>query len=198
MLLLSAAPVAAQQTPPPADAAPPEADAEEEADVEEVVVIGRRERGAVAGVGDRTGGEGVRDGQAGGAQAGGDDADRVGAQLGPRNVEQRPDDGSGSWPHAGETRRPGAPNQPQQERLRLVLETVADGDRRGLERGRRPGQKRVARDAGLVGIWIDRPGGRRHVISDAEIAAADVTTIASPDELPALLGISVGTPATRA
>lgn len=56
----------------------------------------------------------------------------------------------------------------------------------------------AARDAGLVGVWIDRPGGRRHAISDAEIAAADVTTIASLAELPALLGISDARRATRA
>jgi len=58
----------------------------------------------------------------------------------------------------------------------------------------------AAGDAGLVGIWIDRPGGRRHAISDAEIAEADVTTIASLDELPGVLGleVSAGKPATRA
>jgi len=47
----------------------------------------------------------------------------------------------------------------------------------------------AARDAGLVGIWLDRPDGRRHAISDATIAAADVTTITSLHELPALLGL---------
>ena len=46
----------------------------------------------------------------------------------------------------------------------------------------------AARDAGLVGIWLDRPNGRRHAISDATIAAADVATITSLRELPALLG----------
>lgn len=47
----------------------------------------------------------------------------------------------------------------------------------------------AARAAGLLGIWIDRPGGRRLPISDAEISAAHVTTIHSLDELPSALGL---------
>ena len=34
----------------------------------------------------------------------------------------------------------------------------------------------AARAAGLLGIWVDRPGGRRLPLTDAEIAAADVVT----------------------
>ena len=45
-----------------------------------------------------------------------------------------------------------------------------------------------ARAAGLVGIWLDRPGARRHPVDEA--ALADVPTIRSLDELPALLGIT--------
>lgn len=42
--------------------------------------------------------------------------------------------------------------------------------------------------AGLVGIWLDRPGGRRVELTDAEIAAAaDIPTIATLAALPALL-----------
>ncbi len=47
----------------------------------------------------------------------------------------------------------------------------------------------AAGQAGLLGIWIDRPGTRRLPLTDAEIAAADVTTIHSFDELPAVLGL---------
>lgn len=47
----------------------------------------------------------------------------------------------------------------------------------------------AARAAGLLGIWIDRPGTRRLPLTDAEIAAADVRTIHSLDELPAALDL---------
>lgn len=47
----------------------------------------------------------------------------------------------------------------------------------------------AARAAGLLGIWIDRPGTRRLPLTDAEIAAADVTTIHSLDELPSALDL---------
>ncbi|MEN0129240.1 MAG: HAD family hydrolase [Brevundimonas sp.] len=47
----------------------------------------------------------------------------------------------------------------------------------------------AARAAGLVGVWLDRPNGRRHPISDATVAAADIATITSLRDLPALLGI---------
>lgn len=47
----------------------------------------------------------------------------------------------------------------------------------------------AAREAGLVGVWLDRPGGRRHPISDEQITAADVRTIRSLADLPALLGL---------
>jgi putative hydrolase of the HAD superfamily len=45
----------------------------------------------------------------------------------------------------------------------------------------------AARRAGLLGIWVDRPGARRLPLTDAEIAAADVVTIESLDQLPAVL-----------
>ncbi|WP_370502926.1 HAD hydrolase-like protein [Cellulomonas sp. ICMP 17802] len=47
----------------------------------------------------------------------------------------------------------------------------------------------AARAAGLVGVWLDRPGGRRIPIGDDEIAAADVLVVRSLDELPAVLGL---------
>ena len=50
----------------------------------------------------------------------------------------------------------------------------------------------AARQAGLVGVWLDRPGPRRVVVDDAEVAAARATgvhVIASLDELPAALGV---------
>ena len=47
----------------------------------------------------------------------------------------------------------------------------------------------AARAAGLLGIWVDRPGGRRLPATDAEIAAADVVVIDSLDQLPETLGL---------
>jgi putative hydrolase of the HAD superfamily len=48
---------------------------------------------------------------------------------------------------------------------------------------------RAASDAGLVGIWLDRPGARRLPVSAAAIEAAGVHVISSLDELPGLLGV---------
>ena len=47
---------------------------------------------------------------------------------------------------------------------------------------------RGASEAGLHGVWLDRPGPRRIELSAEEIADAGVTVIASLAELPALLG----------
>jgi len=47
----------------------------------------------------------------------------------------------------------------------------------------------AARAAGLVGVWLDRPGARRVPVSDEQIAAADVLVIASLDQLPVALGL---------
>lgn len=47
----------------------------------------------------------------------------------------------------------------------------------------------AAREADLVGVWLDRPGPRRVPVSDAEVAAAGVDVICSLDELPAVLGL---------
>lgn len=47
----------------------------------------------------------------------------------------------------------------------------------------------AAREAGLLGIWVDRPGGRRLALTDAEIVAADVVGIESLDQLPGVLGL---------
>ena len=46
-----------------------------------------------------------------------------------------------------------------------------------------------ARQAGLRGVWVDRPGGRRTPVSEEDIAAAEVLVIHSLAELPAALGL---------
>lgn len=48
----------------------------------------------------------------------------------------------------------------------------------------------ASREAGLLGVWVDRPGGRRHPISEEQIAAADVVRIESLDELPGVLRLA--------
>lgn len=48
----------------------------------------------------------------------------------------------------------------------------------------------AAAAAGLVGIWLDRPGGRRVDVLEHEVAAAGVPVITTLAELPALLGLS--------
>ena len=44
----------------------------------------------------------------------------------------------------------------------------------------------AARDAGLVGVWLDRPGARRRPVDEATLDG--VTVIRSLTELPAALG----------
>ena len=51
---------------------------------------------------------------------------------------------------------------------------------------------RAAVEAGLLGVWIDRPGGRRVAIPDEDVVAArhaGVRVIASLTALPGLLGL---------
>jgi putative hydrolase of the HAD superfamily len=51
---------------------------------------------------------------------------------------------------------------------------------------------RAAAEVGLVGVWVDRPGTRRHAIDETDVAAAreaGVQVIASLTELPGLLGL---------
>ena len=51
---------------------------------------------------------------------------------------------------------------------------------------------RAAVEAGLVGVWVDRPGARRHEIPERDVAAAreaGVLVVASLDEVPQLLGL---------
>ena len=45
----------------------------------------------------------------------------------------------------------------------------------------------AARDAGLVGVWLDRPGARRRPVDEADVTGVHV--IRSLDELPSLLGL---------
>jgi len=45
----------------------------------------------------------------------------------------------------------------------------------------------AARGAGLLGVWLDRPGPRRVPVTDAEVAAAGVVVIRSLADLPAAL-----------
>lgn len=47
----------------------------------------------------------------------------------------------------------------------------------------------AARDAGLAGVWLDRPGPRRVPVAPAEVAAARVAVIHHLDELPAVLAL---------
>ena len=114
----------------------------------------------------------------------------VGAQLGARDLEQRPDDDAGARPDPGQTGRPRTANQPQQEGFRLILETVADGDGPGVERCGRVVQKAVARGARRV---LDRaPALPRHA---AHVAAPDDDRQAERSrQLPAeeLVGVRLG------
>jgi putative hydrolase of the HAD superfamily len=48
----------------------------------------------------------------------------------------------------------------------------------------------AAASAGLVGIWLDRPGGRRVEVTDDELAEARVPVIHTLSELPPLLGLA--------
>ncbi|MCL2090727.1 MAG: HAD family hydrolase [Micrococcales bacterium] len=45
----------------------------------------------------------------------------------------------------------------------------------------------AARAAGLVAVWLDRPGGRRVPVPDADIAAADVAVVHTLADLPAVV-----------
>jgi putative hydrolase of the HAD superfamily len=47
----------------------------------------------------------------------------------------------------------------------------------------------AARDAGLVGVWIDRPGGRRNAVPDAHENAPGVAVVRSLAELADVLGV---------
>ena len=48
----------------------------------------------------------------------------------------------------------------------------------------------AAAAAGLVGVWLDRPGGRRVAVHEHEVAAAGVPVITTLAELPGLLGLA--------
>ena len=47
----------------------------------------------------------------------------------------------------------------------------------------------AAREAGLVGVWVDRPGTRRLPLTDDQVAAAGVQVVTTLDDLPAALGL---------
>ena len=47
----------------------------------------------------------------------------------------------------------------------------------------------AARAAGLIGVWLDRPGPRRVPVSDEEIAASGVVVLHGLADLPAALGL---------
>ena len=80
------------------------------------------------------------------------------AQIGARDVEERPDHAARARQDAGEAARTGAAQQPQQERFGLVVEAVADRDRVGREPIGRLLEKRVAKRARRV---FDRPTAAR-------------------------------------
>ena len=51
---------------------------------------------------------------------------------------------------------------------------------------------RAAVEVGLVGVWVDRPGGRRHEIPEVDVVAAreaGVRVVASLSEVPGALGV---------
>ncbi|WP_163275142.1 HAD family hydrolase [Cellulomonas iranensis] len=48
----------------------------------------------------------------------------------------------------------------------------------------------AARAAGLVGVWLDRPGPRRVPVTEADVAAAGVHVIHDLAELPTVLGVT--------
>ncbi|GIG40138.1 HAD family hydrolase [Cellulomonas phragmiteti] len=48
----------------------------------------------------------------------------------------------------------------------------------------------AAREAGLVGVWLDRPGPRRVPVTDAEVAAAGVLVIRTLDDLAGILDLT--------
>ena len=50
------------------------------------------------------------------------------AQIGPPDVEQRPDDRAALRVDSAQSGEAGAPNQLEQERLRLVIARMTDGD----------------------------------------------------------------------
>lgn len=47
----------------------------------------------------------------------------------------------------------------------------------------------AARRAGLFGVWLDRPGGRRVPVTDDEVAAAGVPVVTTLAQVPGLLGL---------
>ncbi len=47
----------------------------------------------------------------------------------------------------------------------------------------------AARSAGLVGVWLDRPGPRRVPVDDADVAASGVVVVRGLDGLTAALGL---------
>ncbi|WP_426594864.1 HAD family hydrolase [Cellulomonas sp. McL0617] len=47
----------------------------------------------------------------------------------------------------------------------------------------------AARRAGLLGVWLDRPGARRLPVTEAQIGAAGVLVVSSLDDLPDALGL---------
>ena len=71
-------------------------------------------------------------------------------QVGPRHVQQRPDDQPAPGIDAAEAGQPGAAHQLQQERLGLVVLRVADGDAVGPGSAGGPAEKVVADPAGCI------------------------------------------------
>jgi hypothetical protein len=67
------------------------------------------------------------------------------AQLVPAAREQRPDDAIVARMHCGEAARPGAADQAEQERFRLVVARVPERDDVGVEAEARAFEERIAR-----------------------------------------------------
>jgi hypothetical protein len=105
----------------------------------------------------------------------------IAPELGPGDLQKRPDHAIRPRPDAGEPGGAGAPDQSQQKGLCLIVEGVPDGDRTGIERDRRIAQKAVS---GLSRRILQRasrsarerrhvrpPGDERHPASRRQIAA---------------------------
>jgi len=90
-----------------------------------------------------------------------------GPQLGARTIDQRPDDDTVSRMHRSETTSSGSADEPQEERFRLVVPGVADGDDVGL----------VGRDGATEKVVAHHVGSRLEGTVRSRRGRADVDTL---------------------
>ena len=94
----------------------------------------------------------------------------IAAELGPADFQQRPHQGPGPRPHPREPGRPGAADETEQHRLRLVVDGVPQRHPAGPQLGRRPREEGVAHVmAGALDRDAARPRhvGHRHRLDEA-------------------------------